>query len=68
MKEIIKSILWPFFIKGRIKRMIKNTTSEREYFKSTLQWDDTTEADKVYLNKMIETKNEILYILRHLIN
>lgn len=66
--KIIKSIVWPFLIRAKIKRVIRITTSEREYFKNTLKWNkQNTPIDEKYLESRIEIKNEVLYMLRNLL-
>jgi len=66
--RFIKFIVWPFLIRAKIKRMIQITTSEREYFKNTLKWNEqNTPIDEKYLESRIEIKNEILYQLRNLL-
>ena len=66
--KILKMLLYPFLIRSKIKRMIKNVTKEREYFKSTLKWnEDNTDTDIKYLESRIELKNEVLYQLRDLL-
>jgi hypothetical protein len=66
--KIIKMILWPFLIRGKLKRMIKITTKERECFKEVLKWgEENTATDIKYLESRIEIKNEVLYQLRNLL-
>jgi hypothetical protein len=66
--KIIKMILWPFLIRGKIIRMIKITTKERETFKEALKWNKSIDLrDEKYLESRIEMKNEVLYQLRNLL-
>lgn len=68
MKTVFKKIVWVFTIRRKIKRMIQIVTSEREHFKSCLQWnEDNTTIDEKYLKSRIEIKNEVLYQLRNLL-
>jgi hypothetical protein len=68
IEKIIKKLLWPFFIRSKLIRMIKITTSERETFKNALKWNDSvSKEDEKYLESRIEIKNEVLYQLRNLL-
>jgi len=68
MKKVFKRIVWYFVIRKKIKRIIQITTSEREYFKSCLKWNENnTTLDEKYLESRIEMKNEVLYQLRNLL-